>query len=227
MVYGEVFYLFVYLREKIMKKRLRTTKILAFILILVAILSFAIACDESDKDEAEAENNSSTNSTKSTEIVENEVERPWDSRDYYIITYEGRDETGSRQVLEIYKADLKYGDSLDLSDHPDPKSKWYAFAGWYWDKELTERCNSDSLTIDRDITLYGKWELASYTASFYVQEELIYSEQFNMNSIPVVPAIPEREGYDAKREGRWTEEDWNKYTTPKCDVLNEEITLTE
>lgn len=210
-VYGEIFYLLVYLREKIMKKRLKIPKILAFILILVAILSFAVACDESDKDE---NNKSKNNATKVTSVTPQKENNPLVDRDYYIVTFEGYDETGSRQVLEIYKADLKYGDSLDLSDHPDPKSKWYAFAGWYWDKELTERCNSDSLTIDRDITLYGKWELASYTASFYVQEELIYSEQFNMNSIPVVPAIPEREGYDAKWEGRWTEEDWNKYTTP-------------
>ena len=45
----------------------------------------------------------------------------------------------------------------------------YTFGGWYKDAELKQKVNDTSITLERDTTLYAKWEAskASNTISSY------------------------------------------------------------
>ena len=49
---------------------------------------------------------------------------------------------------------------------PIPSYVGYDFVGWFYDKELTQKAEADALKIESDITLYAKYEKATYTIFF-------------------------------------------------------------
>ena len=65
----------------------------------------------------------------------------------------------------------------------------YCFLGWYLDENLTELA-TPGIEISKDMILYAKWELKTYTISFDGVEQVL-----DYNSVIVAPADPTKEGY--------------------------------
>ena len=82
----------------------------------------------------------------------------------YTITFDGNggylsDREGTYYVpsmKEVYKKNTDmYWVSFPMTSHPDDNM---TFVGWYKDKGLTEQVNTKDDDVDKDMTLYAKWE---------------------------------------------------------------------
>lgn len=78
-----------------------------------------------------------------------------------------------------------------------PTKSGYKFIGWFKDAELTEQWNFEADTIESDITLYAKWEVA-YTVKFHSMGGSQVSDYKGLqpNSLIDESKEPEREGYE-------------------------------
>lgn len=103
----------------------------------------------------------------------------------------------------------------EYAERPDdPKREGYEFAGWFTDKECTAEFDFETTTIDKDITLYAKWEGAKkavYTVSFDLNyegaESVPENQQVNAGERADIPEEPNRIGFNF---AGW-------YTDPDCE----------
>ncbi len=170
-----------------MKKRYLYIKLLLLVCLLSAVFALAVACDEpSELTDGHADDPTEQEDSDSPE--ESEGEEPAT----YRIGYENL-EGASNPNRSTFLADEAAFALSDLT----PSSLWYTFAGWYRDEALTERCTAiDPAKESGNLTLWAKWELASYTLSFYANGALVHAETFHMNSeLPSAPACPTPAGY--------------------------------
>ena len=79
-----------------------------------------------------------------------------------------------------------------------PARDWYIFTGWFADEGRTEKKTSLSAKDESKI-LYAGWELASYTAEYYADGQLLYSAKFNFHTKDALtpPVPPAKDGYEA------------------------------
>ena len=110
------------------------------------------------------------------------------SRNVYTVTFmEGE--------TELHSTEIEYGRSFSLYSY---EKEGYLFDGWYYDKELNNKCYSTSVIADT--VFYAKWikkveEIRLYTVSFIV-DGVIYNQQvIEHGGSIVMPAVPSKEGY--------------------------------
>ena len=109
---------------------------------------------------------------------------------------------------EVRHGVIYYG--LEGAENPNPESfvgsltlqspsrDWYIFTGWFADEGRTEKRTSLSAK-DESKVLYAGWELATYTAEYYAQGQLLYAASFSLHTKDALtpPAPTARDGYDA------------------------------
>lgn len=81
---------------------------------------------------------------------------------------------------------------------PTATRSGYTFSGWYEDAELTTLFDFDTLIV-RNITLYAKWTINSYSLTFVLgnsDDDVVIAGDYN--STFTYPEDPERTGYDFK-----------------------------
>ncbi|WP_180953119.1 InlB B-repeat-containing protein [Eggerthella timonensis] len=94
-------------------------------------------------------------------------------------------------------ADQKLGIYDKVTKPTDPIRKGYVFKGWYKEPAGTTAWNFDNDTVGAyDLTLYAKWERATYTASFDSRGgSAVSSQRVPYEGLVSEPAAPTREGY--------------------------------
>lgn len=82
----------------------------------------------------------------------------------------------------------------NLSDLPTLTQTGYEFGGWYYDKDLTQKVNSQD-EVYSDITLYAKWDIKKYKITF---SSAIGEKPATISDVLTIPTnLPtlEAEGY--------------------------------
>ena len=90
----------------------------------------------------------------------------------------------------------KIEDGKTATKPSDPTKKGYTFIGWYSD----EACNNEydfATAVTKNITIYAKWSIDSYTVSFDVNggNEAIDDQIVEYNGTLTKPTDPTKEGY--------------------------------
>ena len=76
-----------------------------------------------------------------------------------------------------------------------PKRVGYKFAGWYLDEGLTRKVNFP-YEVEGEVTLYAKWIINTYTATFDVDGgSEIDGQTINHGGVIVEPTDPTKAGY--------------------------------
>lgn len=110
------------------------------------------------------------------------------SRNVYTVTFMEEDSV-------LHTMQVEYGRGFSFYSY---EKTGYLFDGWYYDKELTNKCYSTS--VGADTIFYAKWiekveEINLYTVSFIV-DGVIYNQQIIEHGGSIVmPEIPVKEGY--------------------------------
>ena len=79
----------------------------------------------------------------------------------------------------------------------DPTREGYKFDGWYVDSGFTNKWESFDVPIEKDYTLYAKWDGIKYTVDFESnQGSAVPSQELTYPDTVTEPAEPSREGYD-------------------------------
>lgn len=92
-----------------------------------------------------------------------------------------------------------------ISMPENPTKVGYEFDGWFLDNNIWNRpVTADFLSkkpLLYNLKIYSKWKAIEYTASFYIDEELVGTSKFTLDNvkIPNIPEIPEKIGHT----GRW------------------------
>ena len=114
----------------------------------------------------------------------------------YTITYKDQgDKTFSGKHNTGYPTQHTYNTITTLSE---ATKSGYTFEGWYRDSECAgERVETLGVDVTEDITLYAKWEVASYTITFDQQEgtggTTSVTAQYGAKLSAIT--IPSRDGY--------------------------------
>ncbi len=113
-----------------------------------------------------------------------------DVKETYTITFESNGGT-SIEDIEIVKGNL-------LSEPSTPTKEGNSFAGWYQSEDLITVFDFAS-EVNKDITLYAKWNYNSYSLKFVDEDGTVLQESdyiygTNMEQA-IVPSEPEKEGY--------------------------------
>ncbi len=106
----------------------------------------------------------------------------------------------------------KGGSSITLP--ASPTKTGHTFVGWYYDKAGTKTFTADTVKktpLKANTTVYGKWQLTEYTASFYADGVLVDSVKFvyTDKTVENAPKVPEKEGYLGF---------WNDYSVSARDI---------
>lgn len=135
-------------------------------------------------------------------------------KEKYKITFESNG--GSIiEPIEGYKGDI-------ITEPEHPTKKYYKFAGWYIDKELTNKFIFDKMP-EENVTIYAKWDKYKTTITFNSNKGSSVNSITNYAGDKVnIPTNPIKEGY--KFDGWYKEKELkNKYV---FDVMPEkDITL--
>ena len=73
-------------------------------------------------------------------------------------------------------ASYKEGSVITAAMLPVPEREGYTFAGWYLDAELTEK--ADTITMNKNVTLYAAWTAKEAPGGEYVPEMLNGADHF-------------------------------------------------
>ena len=94
---------------------------------------------------------------------------------------------------EYHKETVEYGSVI--TSIQDPIKEGYTFIGWY--NENNEKINHP-ITVTENITLHSKYEINTYTVSFYHNnEKYVESQKVNYGESAVKPSIdPTKEDYN-------------------------------
>ncbi len=85
---------------------------------------------------------------------------------------------------EVYQTKpCGYGQTINLIDEPNKTG--YTFLGW--------QCDYTEMPA-KDIVIAGTYEVNTYTISYYVDEVLYKTEEYNYNQEVTMPEVPEVEG---------------------------------
>ncbi len=100
----------------------------------------------------------------------------------------------------VSKIEGIYGESKPLPSNPTKTG--YTFEGWYEDKELTKKVESGNVVLDKDKTLYAKWnpDQVKYTILYY-RYEYDQNEYMGITTHEQGEAVQPREKYFASAEG--------------------------
>ena len=82
----------------------------------------------------------------------------------------------------------------------NPTKTGYTFDGWYLDNNtFVVACSQEAMQenmVENTVNLYAKFNINQYTVSFYVDDELYYTENVNYGeSLDNIPEVPPREHY--------------------------------
>ena len=104
----------------------------------------------------------------------------------YTVTY-------INEGTEYHKETAEYGSVI--TSIQDPTKEGYTFIGWY--NENNEKINHP-ITVTEDITLHSKYEINTYTVSFYHNnEKYVESQKVNYGESALKPSIdPTKEDYN-------------------------------
>ena len=104
----------------------------------------------------------------------------------YTVTY-------INEGIEYHKETVEYGSVI--TEIQDPTKEGYAFIGWY--NENNEKINHP-ITVTENITLHSKYEINTYTVSFYHNnEKYVEDQKVNYGESAVKPSIdPTKEDYN-------------------------------
>ena len=104
----------------------------------------------------------------------------------YTVTY-------INEGIEYHKETAEYGSVI--TEIQDPTKEGYTFIGWY--NENNQKINHP-ITVTENITLHSKYEINTYTVSFYHNnEKYVESQKVNYGESAVKPSIdPTKEDYN-------------------------------
>ena len=104
----------------------------------------------------------------------------------YTVTY-------INEGIEYHKETAEYGSVV--TSIQDPTKEGYTFTGWY--NENNEKV-THPITVTKDITLHSKYEINTYTVSFYHNnEKYVEDQKVNYGESAVKPSIdPTKEDYN-------------------------------
>ncbi len=82
----------------------------------------------------------------------------------------------------------------------NPQKEGYTFVGWYWDlSTMEDKLTEDSLVnnpINRDRSVYAKWQVNEYTITYYTQSEsFILPQTYEYQESITFPDEPTKTGY--------------------------------
>ena len=101
-----------------------------------------------------------------------------------------------------------------------PTKAGYTFDGWFTDKDYTKSYDFATPVTD-DITLYAKWDIASYNVNFdSMGGSSLDNQQVTYNGTAATPSAPTKAGYTF--DGWFTDKDYTKsydFTTPVTDDI--------
>ena len=101
-----------------------------------------------------------------------------------------------------------------------PTKAGYTFDGWFTDKDYTKSYDFATPVTD-DITLYAKWEIASYNVNFdSMGGSSLDNQQVTYNGTAATPSAPTKAGYTF--DGWFTDKDYTKsydFATPVTDDI--------
>ena len=105
-----------------------------------------------------------------------------------------RFETQAYQVIYLLEGET-FEEWLGLDDRWTPWQPLrlgYTFDGWYLDEELTQPLESTSLT--GNITLYGAYQIQTYTVTFYASDltTILSTTNVNAGSDVIPPSAPDK-----------------------------------
>lgn len=91
--------------------------------------------------------------------------------------------------------DVEVKSGTKLTKPVDPSREGYVFRGWYVDDTYTERYDFNAPVIS-DLSLYAKWDLASYRISFNSNGGTkVNSQKVSYNTNATKPQDPVKSGY--------------------------------
>ena len=133
------------------------------------------------------DNNLTEAFTETTMPAENITLYPKFEINTYTITF---NTNGGSSISSIEK---EYNE--EIGTLPTPIKEGYSFQGWYSDSNLTEEFNLTNMP-DRNITLYAKWEINTYTVTFNTNGgSSISSVEVTHNNTVSRPSDPTKTGY--------------------------------
>ena len=101
-----------------------------------------------------------------------------------------------------------------------PTKAGYTFDGWFTDKDYTKSYDFATPVTD-DITLYAKWDIASYNVNFdSMGGSSLDNQQVTYNGTAATPSAPTKAGYTF--DGWFTDKDYTKsydFATPVTDDI--------
>ena len=105
----------------------------------------------------------------------------------YIVTFEtnGGSAVASQTIV----------DNGTATTPTEPTKEGYTFAGWYTDTDCTVEYNFSGV-VTKNITLYAKWTVNTYTVTFNTDGgSAVDSQTVNYNSTATTPTEPTKTGY--------------------------------
>ena len=103
----------------------------------------------------------------------------------------------SQKGTEVSAKEVEKGKKVAKPE--DPTREGYIFKGWYKEAGCTNAWNFDTDVVDKDLTLFAKWEAkpaATYTVEFDSQEgTAVESKTVKEGSLVAKPEDPTREGF--------------------------------
>lgn len=77
-----------------------------------------------------------------------------------------------------------------------PTRLHYDFIGWFATADSLAEFDFASYKVYADLTLYAKYEKANYTITFYVDDEVFWTDSVQYESVVAKPSNPVKEGYN-------------------------------
>ncbi|PEL05849.1 InlB B-repeat-containing protein [Bacillus sp. AFS017336] len=123
------------------------------------------------------------------------------ANDSHVMVYE---RTVSKNAKQTVAFDSQGGSSVDSQivsyndsiTSPKPTKTGYTFVGWYKDVAGTQAWNFATDQVTASTTLYAKWNINKYTATFNSNGgSAVTAKTVNYNSVVTKPANPTRKGF--------------------------------
>lgn len=128
------------------------------------------------------------------EITENVcLVAKWEDKPAYKVTYNSYYQDGAAMLDSVIEGEKAI-------EPADPEKTGYKFLYWCTDASGDSKYDFET-AIQRDVTLYPKWEIVYYTATFKAEGIIVAEELYTVESEGVTESeVPEKDGYDGKWE---------------------------
>ena len=106
---------------------------------------------------------------------------------------------------------------------PTPTKTGYTFVGWYYDSAFTQKANAGD-TIENNVTLYAKWEVApsGYSITFEENGGTSVTDLTDQTTLPTPLPTPTKSGYTF---AGWYYDSSQIYEAFAGDSLTDDVTL--